>query len=303
MSARRFRPDTGLPDMDRAHFTAEQRFQVLIPHEARFGALIQDNLHLPRGRYEVDVPPIVQHVLIFGLRLRDAAWDISAAGRRMSLAPRPDEILVFPSGLDLRFAATQGAERILHLHLNPGWLAGIAAEAGLAPEPQVHLVTQAQDAHLTTLFRRMAATLQEVEGSGALIREHAAMLAGVELLRMLQGRAETVRHRISPARLRAVLSHIEEHLAEDVTLAELAGVARLSRFHFARSFRAETGATPQRFVTHRRVERAKRLMLEQRLALADIALACGFAHQAHFTTAFRRTVGTTPGRWRQERLS
>jgi AraC family transcriptional regulator len=296
-----FRPDTGLPDMDRARFTAEQRFEVLIPQEARFGAVIQDNLHMPRERYEVAVPPIGQHVMIFNLRMRDVAWELAAAGRRMRVAPRTDELMVFPAGMDLRFVATLGGERLLHLHLDPAWLSGIAAEAGLATE--VNLMMQAEAPPLTALFRRLAATLRDNPPGAALLREHAAMLAGVELLHLQHGRAAPSRHHMAPARLRAVLAHVEAHLAEDITLADLAAVARLSRFHFARAFRAETGLTPHAHLTLRRVERAKRLMLDGGASLSDIALACGFAHQAHFTTAFRRVTGTTPGRWRQERLA
>jgi AraC family transcriptional regulator len=297
-----FRPDTGLPDMDCARFTAEQRFEVLIPQEARFGAVIQDNLHLPQGRYEVEVPPIGQHVLIFGLKLRQAQWDTRLAGRRVAWSPRPDGLMVFPAGLDAHFVASQGAERLLHLHLGPAWLSGIAAEAGVA-EPSPHLLTEVHDPPLTTLFRRIAATLQVCPPGAALLREHAAMLAGVEVLRLLHGRAAPARYRIAPARLHAVLAHVEEHLAAEITLSDLAAVARLSRFHFARAFRVETGVTPHAHVTLRRVERAKRLMLDQGLPLSEVALACGFAHQAHFTTAFRRVTGTTPGRWRDERLS
>ena len=73
-----------------------------------------------------------------------------------------------------------------------------------------------------------------------------------------------------------------------------------SRAHYAayRAFRAETGMSPHRWLVHRRCERAKRLMAETGMPLADVAVACGFAHQAHFTNTFHRTVGTTPGRWR-----
>jgi AraC family transcriptional regulator len=298
-----FRPDTGLPDMDSARFTAEQRFEALIPHEERFGAVIQDNLHLPRCRYEVAVPPLSHHVLIFGLRLRETLWDVAVAGRRMSWSPRPDELALFPAGIDLNFLATLGSERLLHLHLGPAWVSGIAAEAGLAPEAKVHVLTQAQDPHVTALFRRMAATLQDSAPGSGLLREHAAMLLSVEMLRLVHGRASPARHSIAPARLRAVLAHVEDRLTEDIALADLAAVARLSRYHFARAFRAQTGETPHGYVTQRRIERAKRLMLERRLPLSEIALACGFAHQAHFTTAFRRVTGTTPGRWREERLS
>jgi AraC family transcriptional regulator len=302
MSARSFRPETGLPDIDSARFTAAQRFECVIPHGARFGALIQDNLHLPRTTYEVDVPPIGRHVLVFALSSRRTRWETRLAGRPLSIEPRPDDLMVVPAGADCFFRGSLGAERVMHLHLAPDWLEALAREAGLSGLPALDIVPQLRDAPMTTLFRRMATTLRH-EPPAALLCEHAAMLAAVELLRLFQGRPPRERHHIAPHRMRAVRAHIEERLAEDITLAELAAVARLSRFHFARCFRAETGLTPLAYVTQRRVERAKRVMLEEALPLCEVALACGFAHQAHFTTAFRRVVGTTPGRWREERLS
>jgi AraC family transcriptional regulator len=288
--------------MDSARFTAAQRFECLIPHGPRFGALIQDNLHLPRQVYEVDVPPLGRHVMIFVTSPRSIRWDARLGGRALALEARADDLMVVPAGADCFFRGSLGAERVMHLHLAPDWLEAIAQEAGLSRLPPIDLVPQLRDAPLSALFRRMAATLRH-EAPQALLCEHAAMLAGVELLRFFRARPAAGKHHIAPARLRAVCSHIEERLAEDITLAELAAVTRLSRFHFARCFRAATGMTPRAYVTERRVERAKRMILDHGLPLAEVALACGFAHQAHFTTAFRRVVGTTPGRWREERLS
>ena len=69
----------------------------------------------------------------------------------------------------------------------------------------------------------------------------------------------------------------------------------MSVFHFAKRFRETVGVSPHAYVLHRRVRRAGQMLRRDRSSLAEIAAACGFASQAHFTTAFRRDVGITPG--------
>ncbi|MGH7805748.1 MAG: helix-turn-helix transcriptional regulator, partial [Candidatus Binatia bacterium] len=83
-------------------------------------------------------------------------------------------------------------------------------------------------------------------------------------------------------------------------LDELAAEAGASRFHFARAFREATGVPPHRYLTLRRIERAKELLLQTEIPLVDVALASGFASQSHFTLRFRETVGVTPRRFRAE---
>lgn len=107
---------------------------------------------------------------------------------------------------------------------------------------------------------------------------------------------------IAPWRLRRVRSHIETHLAERISVRDLAEVAELSVFHFCRAFGEATGLTPGRYVVERRIERAKALLLSDNLALVEVALACGFAGQSHFTTAFRKSTGFSPGKWREASL-
>ncbi|NKC33873.1 helix-turn-helix transcriptional regulator [Roseomonas sp. BU-1] len=138
------------------------------------------------------------------------------------------------------------------------------------------------------------------EATSAVYAEHWAVLAALRLLRLPD---VPQRLSIAPWRLARSLALAEARLAEDVSLSDLAEAAGLSRFHFARAFRAATGQTPHAHLRRLRCERAKSLMEAGGMTLAEVALACGFAHQAHFTTAFRNVTGTTPGRWRQERLS
>jgi AraC-like DNA-binding protein len=89
-------------------------------------------------------------------------------------------------------------------------------------------------------------------------------------------------------------------LLGDVGIPELAEACGMSTAHFARSFKATTGLPPHRWLIAQRIRKAKDLLRNGRSALGDIAVACGFSNQSHFTRVFSKMVGTTPGVWRQE---
>ncbi|WP_372783052.1 helix-turn-helix domain-containing protein [Phenylobacterium sp.] len=90
-------------------------------------------------------------------------------------------------------------------------------------------------------------------------------------------------------------------LDEKVSLRDMAQACGLSVSYFARAFRISTGLPPHRWLLHRRVERAKDLLCRTGLSLSEIALACGFADQSHFTRVFCQMAGTTPAMWRRDR--
>ena len=74
----------------------------------------------------------------------------------------------------------------------------------------------------------------------------------------------------------------------------------MSPYHFAKMFKNTTGIPPHRFVTNKRIERAKHLLGEHYLKIVDVALAVGFANQCRFTEAFVRCVGVTPHAYRSD---
>jgi AraC-like DNA-binding protein len=94
--------------------------------------------------------------------------------------------------------------------------------------------------------------------------------------------------------------YIHEHYAEDISLETLAQNAHLSPFHLSRLFRERLGLPPHVYLTQLRISRAKDL-LNCGWAIADVALASGFADQSHFNKAFKRTVGVAPGQYRKIR--
>jgi AraC family transcriptional regulator len=97
-----------------------------------------------------------------------------------------------------------------------------------------------------------------------------------------------------------VLEHIEANLEGDLTIDHLASIANLSRFHFARTFKATIGQPPHQYVSAKRLERAKALLIRGDESLVDVALALKFSCQANFTRAFRQVTGQTPGQFRAE---
>ena len=106
------------------------------------------------------------------------------------------------------------------------------------------------------------------------------------------------RHRLDDGRLGRVLAYVEEHLAEDISVADLANVACLSIFHFTRVFAATMGMPPHRYVSQRRLESAKAMIAAGHASLAEIAHSCLFSSQSSFTRAFGRATGMTPAEYR-----
>lgn len=97
--------------------------------------------------------------------------------------------------------------------------------------------------------------------------------------------------------IRQVIAHIEEHLTQELSNAQLAEVAGYSEFHFLRLFRAQTGLTPADYIRKRRLsEVVKRIGSGH--AMSELAFAYGFNSKENFTRAFRREHGILPTEFR-----
>jgi AraC family transcriptional regulator len=123
-----------------------------------------------------------------------------------------------------------------------------------------------------------------------------------ELMRLNNGMRPTEdvnRGGLAGWRQKTVTQYIEEHLAEDVSLVGLARLVGLSPFHFARAFKQTFGMPPHRYLTSRRMERAKALLAQPNLSVTEIGLGLGFSETSAFTSAFRRFTSLTPTSFRR----
>lgn len=193
---------------------------------------------------------------------------------------------------------------VTHLYLAPGLLAGIASEAMDCHVAEVQLadVLRTDDPVLTGMVEAIAAEARQAAMGGALYVESLSRALGVHLLRRyasIKLPAPRVGPRLSPAEMRRIDDYIEEHLAESLTLGDMAAQVGMTIDLFTRRFRASFGLPPYRHVTTRRVERAGQLLAQGRLAVKEVAALCGFTDQAHLTRVYARETGVTPGAFRK----
>jgi AraC family transcriptional regulator len=154
-----------------------------------------------------------------------------------------------------------------------------------------------EDAGLWDHAIRLKALVEQPRPINQLYREALGIVLAHELVRVSRGtpRAEApVRGGLATWQQRAVARYIEEHLEEQISLDTLAELARLSRYHFCRSFKQSFGMPPHRFHTLRRIEQAKSLLARRSASVTDVGMAIGFSETSSFTSAFRKATGLTP---------
>lgn len=113
------------------------------------------------------------------------------------------------------------------------------------------------------------------------------------------GAPDSTKGGLAPGVLRLVLARIEGGLGDGLALADLAALAKLSEGHFSRAFKRSVGLPPHRYLLHRRVAAAARLLADEKRSITDIALDLGFSDQSQFTRQFAALTGVTPGAHRR----
>ena len=93
---------------------------------------------------------------------------------------------------------------------------------------------------------------------------------------------------------------LSEHLAGDLPQAAVARECGLSPSQFGKAFRKTVGVPPHQWVIQQRIALAKTLLRDAQMPLVEVALACGFSDQSHFTRFFSAAVGISPGAWRRQ---
>jgi AraC family transcriptional regulator len=252
--------------------------------------------------WEYSAPALTHHRLVLvtrppqGLQLRFE--DV-----KRHVPPPAGTIIVVPAGVTGQVSWSGGFDW-LHVYLEPERVARVAAEAcDLDPARLTFPPLDAVDLpHLRAAMLAVDAELTIGGAGGPLAAESLANVLAVHLIRHLVAPRQSGRGRdgaLPRRRLRAVIEYIEEHLDASPTLEQLAAVARLSAYHFARQFKAATGLPPHQYVIVRRVERAKQLLQTGGgLSLAEIAACAGFSDQSQFCSHFKRLVGVTPRQFR-----
>ena len=217
----------------------------------------------------------------------------------------PGTVGLCPAGFQEEMIQLHGEIRE-SLHLFLPTLAGTALREIDVDPGKVRLRYEGgfHDPLIEEIARAIRAEMLDPAPAGNMLVETLSAALGVHLLQRHSNLASAslslpvARGALDPGRLHRVRDFIETNLGKNLTIDALANEACLSPFHFARAFKAATGMAPHRYLTNRRIEKARFWISEGQLSLAEIAFRCGFSSQASFTKRFKRLVGTTPGTYR-----
>ena len=242
-----------------------------------------------------------EHVVLVSLTDGCKGELVTSSGIGVRGTQRRGNICVLPAGLEHQ-AALEGDSQHLALYVQPALVTKAATEAHLSGGFEIEERYTRSDKVISSIGMALLDELDSEGLSGRLYAESLGNVLAVHLLRYYaNARPVTFTGGLSANKLRQVKEFVDENYSRDLKLAEMAQVAGMSSFHFAREFKRTTGTTPHQYLMKLRVEQAKALLAKNDLPLIEVGLQSGFSHQSHFTRLFRRFTGTTPHSYRLAR--
>jgi len=208
----------------------------------------------------------------------------------------PGDLKIIPAGFS-RIWQIEGPARKLTINITRPLIEMAADALGInvhriSIEPRLHL----RDPKIEHIGWALKCELESAEPVGRVYAESLGLALASHLIRPYAPlAARPIEKGLANRRLRRVMDYIHDHLADDLSLVELAEIADVSRSHFNVLFKHAMGLSVHQYVIRSRVERAVSLLLNDTLSVAGVALETGFANQAHMANCMRRVAGVTPG--------
>lgn len=240
-----------------------------------------------------------EHLIIFSIG-GGCSGEIRTASGFRARSQSEESVCVIPSGHPFTAQFADESEH-LAIYLEPSLFLRAANESRAPVGIEVIEGCSPSDPVIRNIGMSLLSELETQGLSGRLYTESLANVLAVHLLRHYTAMGSSTRGftgGLSGRRLRLVMDFISGNYESDLSLAELARVAGMSTFHFAREFKRATGTTPHQYLIKFRIERAKSLLTESVIPLVEVSSRSGFSHQSHFTRLFRRLTGTTPQTYR-----
>jgi AraC family transcriptional regulator len=273
-------------------------FPLLQKREAAWEGLRLEHYRFCSGELPQHCHP--EHTVLISLSDGCPAEMRTGSGLRIVGTQRRGSVCVLPSGLTHK-AQLGGPSEHVGLYVDPSLINRAAAGSNFSSRYEIAERYSLNDPIIAGIGSALLAELDSEGISGRLYAESLANVLAVHLLRhyTTEGHSQTQQvGGLSSSTLRRVINFISDNFADDISLAQLAQIAGMSSFHFAREFKKATGTTPHQYLIKFRVEHARTLLADNKLPLVEVGLRAGFSHQSHFTRLFRKITGTTPHSYR-----
>lgn len=256
-----------------------------------WGPLSAREMHASPGRYAGTV--MAEHRVVFYLT-PGVPTDCACEGVGQWRIGQPSDFDLVPGGAS-GFWEDHVACDMVSVRLAPSLITSTAEALGLpANRTQLAPKIGARDPLVEHVVHAILAELRAPEPAGRIYADSLATALSIRLLQSFAPVGAAGRQTLSKPQIRRLVEFVEANLDGELTLDQLAGVAGMSIPHLTTLFRRTMGQSAHAYVMERRVQRARTLLLDQRMSISEVALETGFAHQSHLARWMRRLLGVTP---------
>lgn len=268
---------------------------ILSSYEAGWHGIHLAHYHQLSG--EIREHYISQHIISISAKNPEVLEVISDGKSWTTSSPVKDNMIqLYPADRSYQ-VSWSGESEFIHCYIAPQTLAQIAYESVNPDRLELMVHFMKPDPLICQIILALKTELENNPLNSRFYAESAATFLAVHLVKHYttgQPVFQAYTGGLSPYKLRRVIDYIQAYLAEDLSLDAIATEIDMSRFYFCRLFKQSTGITPYQYLIKCRVDRAKVLLMQRKLSIADIALEVGFSNQSNFTKHFKRLVGVTP---------
>jgi AraC family transcriptional regulator len=284
-------------------YRQENAADAFVPKPAVLSSSGWDSIHFElhqQPKFDIAEHQHAMHVIVQGLwdsSLSDSSGERWLDGKMTTETRHNGDIAIIPAGISHRCNWNTSVQFMI-LAIESALLKQVGQD--LVDCDRIELIPHfmtGQDVLIQGIFCVLRAELESGKIGGYLLIDSLKTTLAIHLLRnycTTQPKLSSYADGLSALKLQQVKEYINEHLYQDVSISEIAGIAQMSQYHFLRLFKQSMGVTPHQYILQCRIDKAKYLLQYSKLSIADIAVRVGFCDQSHLTRYFKRIVGVTP---------
>ncbi|MGD1909825.1 MAG: helix-turn-helix transcriptional regulator [Rivularia sp. (in: cyanobacteria)] len=241
----------------------------------------------------------LQHIIAVHVDKYPVKGERILEGRVVKETYRNGKIAIYPAQMIQRMNWDKEIE-FINLSLEPQLLINCTdkcIDSNLEILPQFAI----EDSVIYSLGLALKKEIESNNSGSLLYAESAATMLAVHILRHYAVQKPIIKdftRGLSRSKLKLVINYINDNLHHNLGLTQLAELLQMSPNHFLRLFKQSTGVTPYQYVLQCRIKKARELLKNHKLTLAEISQQLGFYDQSRFTNTFRKHMGITPKRYR-----